>query len=171
MRRDVLLLDGATRVLQAFDVRRSLDSRASGRSKRAAVVVRPVQPHIFAQQPRRLRRSLRRAPRGPCALSTGGSTRADAFPTSPYWHRECLTCEFSDHCQSELEARDDVSLTRFTSIDQQAALREHGVTTRTPTRPARPLRAHAARANLSARGRVVGVEERLSRSVRSTWTN
>src|ERR1035438_3865511 len=40
-----------------------------------------------------------------------------AFPTSPYWHRECLTCEFSEHCHGELESIDDVSLTRFTTID------------------------------------------------------
>ena len=53
------------------------------------------------------------------------------FPTAPYWHRECLTCQFAEHCEEHLEAIDDVSLTRFTTIDQQIALRENGVDTRT----------------------------------------
>ena len=60
-----------------------------------------------------------------------------AFPTSPYWHRECVTCEFSEHCQAELEAIDDVSLTRFTSLDQQFALRDNGVRTRAAVGPPR----------------------------------
>ena len=52
------------------------------------------------------------------------------FPTQPYWHRECLDCPYSEPCAKELRERDDVSLTRFTTFDQQLALREHGVTTR-----------------------------------------
>ncbi len=52
------------------------------------------------------------------------------FPTEPYWHRECLDCPYAGLCSRVLEERDDVSLTRFTSFDQQEALREHGVTTR-----------------------------------------
>ena len=52
------------------------------------------------------------------------------FPTAPYWHRECLTCEFSTHCERQLESVDDVSLTRFTTLEQQHTLREAGVTTR-----------------------------------------
>lgn len=53
------------------------------------------------------------------------------FPTMPYWHRECLTCQFAEHCEEELESSDDVSLTRFTTVNQQRALHEHGIHTRT----------------------------------------
>jgi len=44
-----------------------------------------------------------------------GSTSAECFQPRPIG-TECLTCEFSEHCHGELEAIDDVSLTRFTSI-------------------------------------------------------
>lgn len=52
------------------------------------------------------------------------------YPTAPYWHSECERCPFSQSCRSELETRDDVSLTQWTRFAQQLALREHGVTTR-----------------------------------------
>ena len=52
------------------------------------------------------------------------------FPTEPSWHRECLDCPFAPHCAAELASRDDVSLVRFTTLAQQARLREAGVTTR-----------------------------------------
>jgi len=52
------------------------------------------------------------------------------FPTAPYWHRDCPECPYSEHCEAQLEARDDVSLVRFTSFDQQLLLREQGVDTR-----------------------------------------
>ena len=55
---------------------------------------------------------------------------AGPFPTAPYWHRECLDCPYGEPCGRELDDRDDVSLTRFTTFDQQLTLREHGVTTR-----------------------------------------
>ena len=67
------------------------------------------------------------------------------FPTSPYWHRECLDCPFAVHCHEELEAVDDVSLTRFTNFDQQLLLREHGVTTRAALASLDPQRARLAR--------------------------
>jgi predicted RecB family nuclease len=67
------------------------------------------------------------------------------FPTSPYWHRECLTCEFAEHCEGQLEAIDDVSLTRFTSVEQQRALRADGVNTRTQLAGLDPHRAQRAR--------------------------
>ncbi len=57
-------------------------------------------------------------------------TDGGVYPTEPYWHRECLECPFAALCSSVLEERDDVSLTRFTSFDQQLALRDHGVSTR-----------------------------------------
>ncbi|MHB8379537.1 MAG: TM0106 family RecB-like putative nuclease [Acidimicrobiales bacterium] len=52
------------------------------------------------------------------------------FPTAPYWHRDCPECPYREHCEAQLEARDDVSLVRFTSFDQQLLLREQGVDTR-----------------------------------------
>ena len=52
------------------------------------------------------------------------------FPTAPYWHRDCPECPYAEHCDEQLEARDDVSLVRFTSFDQQLLLREQGVDTR-----------------------------------------
>ena len=73
-------------------------------------------------------------------LATGGP-----FPTSPYWHRECLDCPFSRYCEEQLEAIDDVSLARFTNLDQQLLLAEHGVTTRAQLAHLDPARARQAR--------------------------
>ena len=67
------------------------------------------------------------------------------FPTSPFWHRECLECPYGANCEAQLEATDDVSLTRFTSLEQQLLLREHGVTTRSQLARLDPVRAHQAR--------------------------
>ncbi len=67
------------------------------------------------------------------------------FPTAPYWHRECLDCPFAGPCAEELAARDDVSLVRFTSLDQQLLLREHGVRTRAALADLDPARARSAR--------------------------
>jgi predicted RecB family nuclease len=53
-----------------------------------------------------------------------------AFPTSPYWHRECDDCVYREHCAQQLEAIDDVSLTHFTNFEQQRLLHEFGVHTR-----------------------------------------
>ncbi len=129
VRRDVLLLDGATRILQAFD--------AADPSTRGALIDRNLRLWwLDLASPRYSRSNL-------SAYDVYYRERIDvlealdewfdiggAFPTSPYWHRECLTCEFSEHCQGELEAIDDVSLTRFTSLDQQFAAARHGVRTR-----------------------------------------
>ena len=71
-------------------------------------------------------------------------TKGD-FPTSPYWHRECTECPYSLHCEAELEATDDVSLTRFTSLDQQVMLHEQGVDSRSQLAQLDPLRARQAR--------------------------
>jgi hypothetical protein len=51
-------------------------------------------------------------------------------PGAPWWHRECDECPFAATCHAELEARDDVSLVRFTSAADQELLRDHGVRTR-----------------------------------------
>lgn len=52
------------------------------------------------------------------------------FPTAPYWHRECDDCVYRDHCLAELEAHDDVSLTRYSNFEQQRLLHEFQVDTR-----------------------------------------
>jgi predicted RecB family nuclease len=67
------------------------------------------------------------------------------FPTVPYWHRDCPECPYSAHCEEELESRDDVSLVRFTSFDQQLLLREHGVETRAQLSRLDPLKARRSR--------------------------
>ena len=86
------------------------------------------------------------------------------FPTSPYWHRECLTCEFNEHCERELEAIDDVSLTRFTSIDQQTVLRSSGVATRARLARLDPVRARIAKTHAVPAHEDFDREDRLSRS-------
>jgi hypothetical protein len=53
------------------------------------------------------------------------------FPTEPYWHRDCPDCPYAELCHAELDQRDDVSLARFTTFDQQLVLREYGITTGT----------------------------------------
>jgi predicted RecB family nuclease len=144
VRRDVLVLDGATRVLQAFGAadpwtRGALVDRnarlwwlelASPTYSRSNLTAYDA---YFEERAEVLR-----------ALDTWFDVGGD-FPTSPYWHRECLTCEFSEHCEGELEAADDVSLTRFTSQAQQAILRENGVATRATLARLNPLRAQRAR--------------------------
>jgi hypothetical protein len=72
------------------------------------------------------------------------------FPTEPYWHRECLDCPFAVHCESALSERDDVSLVRFTSQDQQALLKRHGVATRADLARLNPVRARVARGRADA---------------------
>jgi hypothetical protein len=162
VRRDVLLLDGATRILQSFD--------AADPSMRGAIVDRNLRLWwLDLASPTYSRSNLgaydafyRERVQVLGALDEwfdlGG-----AFPTSPYWHRECLTCEFSEHCQSELEAIDDVSLTRFTSLDQQFALRDHGVHTRNQLARLDPARAMSSRAKPVTPGPLVAVEDRLGR--------
>lgn len=67
------------------------------------------------------------------------------FPTSPYWHRDCPECPFRLLCEGELDERDDVSLVRFTNLDQQLSLREHGLETRAQLARLDPVRARRAR--------------------------
>ncbi len=70
------------------------------------------------------------------------------FPTAPYWHRDCPDCPYAQHCESELEERNDVSLVRFTNFNQQLLLREHGIETRTDLARLDPTRARRARRTL-----------------------
>ncbi|MGA7833688.1 MAG: TM0106 family RecB-like putative nuclease [Acidimicrobiales bacterium] len=68
-----------------------------------------------------------------------------AFPTAPYWHRDCPDCPYQEPCEEQLEKLDDVSLVRFTSFSQQLLLREHGVDTRAQLARLDPERARRAR--------------------------
>ncbi len=164
VRRDVLLLDGATRVLQAFG--------AADPSTRGALVDRNAhlwwlelasgalpKSNLDAYDEYYLERKNVLE-----ALDTWFDDGGD-FPTTPYWHRECLTCEFQEHCERELEAVDDVSLTRFTSIDQQRLLRSQGVATRVALAHLDPLRAVQLRAKTARPDEHFDVEDRLSRSI------
>jgi predicted RecB family nuclease len=49
---------------------------------------------------------------------------------TPWFHKECESCEFSEVCEAELEAIDDVSLVRWSSTETLALLRTQGVATR-----------------------------------------
>ena len=70
-------------------------------------------------------------------------TGAD-FPTSPYWHRECTECPYELHCEAQLERTDDVSLTRFTSLEQQVILHEQAIDSRAQLARLDPYRARLA---------------------------
>ncbi|MGD0853803.1 MAG: TM0106 family RecB-like putative nuclease [Acidimicrobiales bacterium] len=160
VRRDVLLLDGATRILQAFD--------AADPSTRGALVDRNMRlwwldlaSPAFARSNLHAYDDLYRERVDVLVALDEWFDVGGPFPTSPYWHRECETCEFSEHCRIELEAIDDVSLTRFTSIDQQFALRDSGVRTRAALARLDPLRAQSARSRPVAD--TVVVEDRLGR--------
>ena len=162
VRRDVLLLDGATRVLQAFAV--------ADPSTRGALVDRNCRVWWLDLSSPTYSRSNLSAYDGFYRERLDVLTALDewfdvggAFPTSPYWHRECLTCEFSEHCHGELESIDDVSLTRFTTLDQQFALRDHDVRTRHQLARLDPRRVLAARAKPVPAVAAVTVEERLVR--------
>jgi len=67
------------------------------------------------------------------------------FPTTPYWHRDCPDCPYRATCEAALDRVDDVSLTRFTTRDQQHLLRAAGVTTRRDLAGLNPELARQAR--------------------------
>lgn len=87
------------------------------------------------------------------------------FPTAPYWHRDCPECPYVGPCEEFLEARDDVSLTRFTSFDQQLVLHEHGVATRAQLARLDPVRARRARVRVVSPVAELTREEHLGRSI------
>lgn len=164
VRRDILVLDGATRVLQAFGV--------ADPSTRGALVDRNARLWwLDLASPTYSRSNLAAYDayyeerldvlRALDTWSEDGGT----FPTSPYWHRECLTCEFSEHCEGELEAVDDVSLTRFTTQAQQAVLRANGIATRDALARLNPHRVPRARSTQPPTDDTVAIEDRLSRSI------
>ena len=164
VRRDVLILDGATRVLEAFG--------ASDPSARGALVDRNARLWwLELASPTYSRSNL-------AAYDAYFGERIDVlraldnwfdvggdFPTSPYWHRDCLTCEFSEHCEGELEAVDDVSLTRFTSQAQQVILRKNGIATRDALARLNPLRVQRAQAAQQPLDDAFVREDRLNRNI------
>ncbi len=87
------------------------------------------------------------------------------FPTTAYWHKECLDCVYQWHCATDLEKVDDVSLTRFTNFSQQLLLREHGVTTRRQLAALNPQRARQARAKVLTPDDPIEIEDHLGRSI------
>jgi hypothetical protein len=93
-------------------------------------------------------------------LEAGGD-----FPTSPFWHRECIECPFGANCEAQLESNDDVSLTRFTNFNQQLILREHGVTTRNQLARLDPIRARQARGKLLVANEEFEREDHLGRTI------
>ena len=164
VRRDVLILGGAARVLEAFG--------AADPSTRGALIDRSARLWWL---------DLSNATYTRCNLAAYDTLfderlevleALDAwfdlggeFPTTPYWHRDCLTCEFSEHCEEELEGTDDVSLTRFTSRSQQAILRENGVATRATLARLDPLRVQRSRAVPQPANDDFVREDRLCRSI------
>lgn len=72
------------------------------------------------------------------------STNGGEYPTTPFWHRECDNCPFSDSCHEQLSRSEDVSLVRFTKFSEQLILRESGITTWRHLALLDPFRAAAA---------------------------
>ena len=93
------------------------------------------------------------------------SKHGGAFPTAPYWHRECPECPFREYCEEQLEKLDDVSLVRFTSFSQQLLMREHGVETRARLARLDPVRARRARSTVLNPLEPHRPEEILGRSI------
>jgi predicted RecB family nuclease len=87
------------------------------------------------------------------------------FPTQPYWHRECPECPYAPYCEAQLEAIDDVSLTRYTNIDQQLILHDHDVDTRAQLARLDPLRARVARAKVPVPREEARREDHLGRLI------
>ena len=67
------------------------------------------------------------------------------YPTAPYWHRECEECPFRTGCEVSLTSRNDVSLVRYSTLEQQTALRRLGVTTVSELAELEPSLARPAR--------------------------
>jgi len=93
-------------------------------------------------------------------LKSGGE-----FPTRPYWHRECPECPFAPYCEAQLEIIDDVSLTRYTSVEQQLLLHDHGIDTRAQLARLDPQRAKLARTKAPVIRDGVEPEDHLGRLI------
>jgi predicted RecB family nuclease len=163
VRRDALLLCGALRILQSYG--------AADESCRGAVIDRQKRLWWLDLTSEALPKSnlsaydaLFEERRGVLEDLDSWLDLGGTFPTSPYWHRDCLNCQFAEHCEKELDERDDVSLTRFTSREQQAVLRAHGIETRRQLAGLRPLVAQQAKRNTSL-SEDAELEERLAVSI------
>jgi predicted RecB family nuclease len=163
VRRDGLLLAGALRILESLG--------AADSCNRGAVVDRTSRMWWLELDSSKNVRSNLKAYDALYLERLDVLRRLDAwfdaggdFPTMPYWHRECLTCQFAQHCEDQLESIDDVSLTRFTTVDQQRALHDHNVHTRTQLARLDPSRAQRGQAT-PTEGQRVGPEVDLSRTV------
>ena len=93
------------------------------------------------------------------------STDDGPFPTVPFWHRECPNCPYHAHCESQLESLDDVSLVRFTSLEQQALLHDHAVRTRLELARLDPERVRSARAKTLVATTSHEVEAHLGKAI------
>ena len=89
----------------------------------------------------------------------------EEFPTKPFWHRECLDCEFASHCEPALQEIDDVSLTRFSKVEEQLALHELGIDTREQLARLDPQRARQAKTKVLNPTEQYPVEDYLGKSV------
>jgi predicted RecB family nuclease len=87
------------------------------------------------------------------------------FPTKPFWHRECLDCEFASHCEPALQKIDDVSLTRFSKVEEQLALHELGIDTRAQLARLDPKRARQAKNKVLNPTEQYPIEDYLAKSV------
>jgi len=67
------------------------------------------------------------------------------YPTSPYWHRECEECPYRSTCEETLTDRQDVSLVRYTTLEQQTSLRSLGIETVSQLAELDPSQARPAR--------------------------
>ena len=88
-----------------------------------------------------------------------------AFPTQPYWHRECPECPYAARCSAELELIDDVSLVRYTNVEQQLILHDNGIDTRSQLAHLDPHRARAARAKAPTPREELRREDHLGRLI------
>ena len=89
----------------------------------------------------------------------------EEFPTKPFWHRECLDCEFASHCEPALQKIDDVSLTRFSKVEEQLALHELGIDTRAQLARLDPKRARQAKNKVLNPTEQYPIEDYLAKSV------
>lgn len=126
VRRDGLLLSGATRILAALGYAYPATRGVLVDRQQRAFWLDLASPGLHRFNLEAYDQLFRERRDVLDALTNDDAT----IPTAPYWHRECETCEFAAHCHAELESRDDVSLVRFTNQRQQALLAENGVRTR-----------------------------------------
>ena len=163
VRRDALLLGGAMRILQSYG--------AGDEHLRGAVIDRQrrlwwldLTSPTLAKSNLEAYDALLQERLDVLKKLDAYETSGGEFPTSPYWHRDCLNCQFAEHCEQELNSRDDVSLTRFTSLHQQRTLRTNGVNTRRQLAQLSPLIAQRAKRNADP-SPDAPLEERLATSI------